>query len=82
MSWKSVRKGINVNEAVLPPEKNRGRTGKETCKSVEQEENHKKGPRWSWVRSQMGNLKLILGLKGNAAHNAVHEPKQHGRSDA
>ena len=37
------------------PEKNRGRTGKKTCKSVEKEENHEKGPRWSWARNQMGN---------------------------
>jgi len=32
--------------------------GKKTCQRLEQAENHKnrqKGPRWSWVRSQMGN---------------------------
>jgi hypothetical protein len=38
---------------------NRGRIGKKTekktCKPVEQEENHEKGPRWSWARNQMGN---------------------------
>jgi hypothetical protein len=30
-------------------------TGKTTCASVEQEENHEKGPRWRWARTQMGN---------------------------
>jgi hypothetical protein len=49
-------KGTNVNEALLLPEKNRGRTGKVTCKSVEQEENHEKGPRGSWARNHMGNV--------------------------
>ncbi len=29
-----------------------------TCQSVEQEENHEKGPRWSWARNQMGNSSL------------------------
>ena len=53
--WKSVWKGTNVNEALPLPGENRGRTGKRTCKSVEQEENHEKGPRWSWARIQMGN---------------------------
>ena len=60
VGWKSVRKGTNVNEALLLPEKNRGRTGKVTCKSVEQEENHEKGPRGSWARNHMGNPDLTL----------------------
>ncbi len=42
MGWKSVRKGTNVNEALFLPEKNAGRTGIKTCKSVEQEQNTKK----------------------------------------
>jgi hypothetical protein len=29
---------------------------KSPCTSVEQEENHEKGPRWSWARNQMGNV--------------------------
>ena len=39
----------NWRQIVPVPEKNRGRTGKSPCKSVEQAENHKKGPRWSWA---------------------------------
>jgi hypothetical protein len=42
---------------------NRWRTGKTTekssCTSVEQDENHEKGPRWSWARNHMGNPSLI-----------------------
>ena len=57
MGWKSVRKGTNVNEALPLPERNRGRAGKTACKPVEQEENHEKGPRWSWAGNQMGNIK-------------------------
>lgn len=37
------------------PEKNRGRTGNETCKLVAREENHEKAPRRSWAKAQMGN---------------------------
>jgi hypothetical protein len=37
------------------PEKNRERTEKMTCKSMEWEENQEKGPRWPWARNQMGN---------------------------
>ena len=33
-------------------------TGKRTCKPMEQEENHEKGPRWSWARNQIGNPSL------------------------
>jgi hypothetical protein len=29
---------------------------KRTCKPVEKEENHEKGPRGSWARNQMGNV--------------------------
>jgi hypothetical protein len=42
------------------PEKNPRRTEKRTCKSVEQEENHEKGLRWSWTRNHMGNPSLGL----------------------
>ncbi len=31
---------------------------KKGCKSLEQEENHEKGPRWSWTRNPMGNVNL------------------------
>ena len=54
------KKGIGAKKGIETPpvpEKNRGRTGKKTCKSVEKEENHEKGPRWSWARNQMGNIK-------------------------
>jgi hypothetical protein len=57
MGWKSAWKGANGNEAPPVPEKNRGRTGKRTCKSMEQEENHEKAPRWSWARNHMGNVR-------------------------
>jgi len=33
---------------------------KEACKSVEQAENHEKGPRWSWARNQRGNRRLTV----------------------
>jgi hypothetical protein len=29
---------------------------KKLCQSVEQAENHKKGPRWSWAGNYMGNV--------------------------
>ncbi len=32
-----------------------GKNWKWACKSLEQEENHKKDPRWSWARNQMAN---------------------------
>ena len=41
------------------PEKSGGRSGKKACKSVKKEENHEKGPRWSWVRNQNGKDQLI-----------------------
>jgi hypothetical protein len=46
-----------------PPEKSGERTRKKTCKSVEQAENHEKGPRCSWARNQMGNSGLSESLK-------------------
>lgn len=35
------------------PENDRGGLGKNPCESVEQEENHKEGPRWSWANNQV-----------------------------
>jgi len=35
------------------------------CKSVEPEENHKKGLRWSSARNQMGNIKSNNSLLGS-----------------
>jgi hypothetical protein len=40
------------------PEKNRDESGKKACKSGRREDNHEKGPRWSWARNQMGNPSL------------------------
>ncbi len=51
----SVRKGTNRSEAPLCRRKSGGWTGKKSCKSEEQAKNHKKGPRCSWARNQMGN---------------------------
>jgi hypothetical protein len=36
----------------------RKKVERRTCKSVKQEENQEKGPRWSWARNQMGNRRL------------------------
>jgi hypothetical protein len=44
--------GIETSPA---PNKNRGRTGKMTCKLMKQAENHKNHPRRSWATNQMGN---------------------------
>jgi len=52
------KKGIGDKKGIeIPPlpEKNRERTKKMTCKSMEWEENQQKGPRWSRARNQMGN---------------------------
>ena len=38
-------------------EKKQEQTGKNPCKSVEQEEHKEKDSFWSWVRNQMGNIK-------------------------
>jgi len=78
MGWKSVRKGTNVNEALVLPEKNGGWTGKRTCKSVEWEENHKKGPRCSWARNQMGNHSSIPYHNHHAASKENILLKPHG----
>jgi hypothetical protein len=43
-------------ETTPVPEKNRGRTKKKLCQSVEQAENRKKGPRGSWAGNHMGNV--------------------------
>jgi len=48
-------KGANRSNALLLPEKKRWADWKGICKSVEQEENHEKGPRCPWARNQMGN---------------------------
>jgi hypothetical protein len=37
------------------PQADRRRTGKWTCKHVEKEENHEKGPRWSWAQTRKKN---------------------------
>jgi hypothetical protein len=34
----------------------RKKNWKRACKPVEQAENHKKGPRWSWAGNHMGNV--------------------------
>jgi hypothetical protein len=59
-------KGIGAKNGVETPPapgKNRWRTGKMICKSVEQHENHEKVPRRSWSRNQMGNPGLLRILK-------------------
>ncbi len=43
-------------------------TRKKPCKSVEWEENHEKGPRWSWARNHMGNPSLCLIACESSAH--------------
>jgi hypothetical protein len=42
----------------------RGRTGNRTCKPVEKDEHHNKGPRSSWTRNQMGNPDLHCRFEG------------------
>ena len=45
----------------------RARSGLEkTCKSMELRENHEKGPRWSWARNQMGNVRLVWPIRAVA----------------
>jgi hypothetical protein len=57
MGWKSVWKGTNGNKAPPVPENSLKKgSEKRACKPVEKEENHEKGPRWSWARNQMGNV--------------------------
>src|ERR1035437_5373250 len=48
------------------PENNRDGLEKSSCKPVEQEENHEKGPLGSWARNHMGNVSQIL-------HYAIYE---------
>ena len=77
------QKGI---EAPALPEKSRERTGKMTCKSVEQEENHEKGQRWMGVLfgalfvmkpCHLARLLIVLCLchAADAATNAL-DPAQ------
>jgi hypothetical protein len=35
---------------------------------MEQDENHEKGPRWSWARNHMGNVRLKVYEKTNFTH--------------
>jgi hypothetical protein len=73
-------------------EKNREWTGKTTCKSVESadnQKNHQKGSRRSWVRNQMGNVssgllqRFSFMLKRNQiVLNNVFRPKQPRPVDA
>jgi hypothetical protein len=44
MAWKSVRKGTNVNEALVLQVKSQGGLEKSPCKYVEQAENNEKSP--------------------------------------
>jgi hypothetical protein len=54
-----------AEEIAIQVERHRGfwrpskMAGKMACKSLEQAENHEKGPSWSWARIQMGNPRLI-----------------------
>jgi hypothetical protein len=50
----------NGGETPPAPDKNQGQTGKMSCKSEEQAENHKNNPRRSWVTNQMGNPSLTV----------------------
>lgn len=58
----------NVNEALLLPEKNGGRTGKRTCKPVAKEENHGNGLRRSWARKPNGKWQ-IMNLSANPKYH-------------
>ena len=53
------------NETPPVSEQNRKRTGKKTCKIMEQAENHKNSPRWSWATTHMG----ISGRKNVLMHD-------------
>jgi hypothetical protein len=46
----------NGVETPPAPDKNRGRTGKMTCKLMKQAENHENHPRRSWALNHMGNV--------------------------
>jgi hypothetical protein len=69
--FKEFDRGLHGLHGCPETEKNPGRTGKKTCKSVGHEEHHKKGPCWSWARIQMGNadknIRRFAGDTGGAA---------------
>src|ERR1019366_7654210 len=48
----------NHGGGVFASGRNRACEPKKPCQSVEQAENHKKPPRWSWVGNHMGNKPL------------------------
>jgi hypothetical protein len=47
-----------------------------TCKPVEREENHEKGPRWSWAGNHMGNPRLYTTLAASTIYSlaSAEEP--------
>ena len=47
------------------PENNRNGLEKSSCKQVEPEENREKGPRGSWARNHMGNVRLVDRFNNN-----------------
>ena len=51
MAWKSVRKGVNGDKSPPVPENNRNGLEQSPYKPVEQAENHEKGPRGSWAKT-------------------------------
>lgn len=59
--WFRVSRAVESKKAAEHPlcRKKPGADWKRTCKLAAQEESHKKGPRWSWTRNQMGNVSLI-----------------------
>jgi hypothetical protein len=66
------KKGLGARKGTgtpAVPAKDRGWTGKKACKSVNQEKNRKKGPRWSWAWNQMGNV----------SQNETQWPNRYGR---
>jgi len=53
-------KGIGAKKTSKHPlcqRKNEGGQARRLAIAVEKEENHEKGPRCSWARNQMGNIK-------------------------
>jgi len=52
------KQGMRAKKAPKHPRCQRKIEGepKKLCQSVEQAENHKKGPRWSWAGNHMGNV--------------------------
>ena len=55
VGWESVRKGTNRSEHPSAREKSRPDWKKDLQIWV-REENHEKGPRRSWARTQMGKI--------------------------